>query len=174
MELSDLILDSSDKWVVSKKFLLYHKYNNIPVCYIEDNIVYVFLDNKIKKIILKFIKNLMDKDIEFYCISPALSNPSGVESPNDEVIKHYFFCYIQKGFYEGFKEIEFDIMHNMVKWSEMNDCFDLVKPNFDKTLKIVNGSYTDWYTNKLVYNYPEEIRQEFLTLFRDIQINKIL
>jgi len=174
MELSDLIPDKSDKWIINKKFLLYKKYTNVPVCYIQDDVVYLFLDNKIRNVLMRFIQNLMSKDIEFYCVTPSLSNPRGVENLNDEVIKHYFYCYAQKEFFSGFKKIGFDIMNNMVKWSDKNNCYDLVKPNFEIMLKQVNSSYQDWYGNKLVYNYPEEIRQDFLTLYRDIQINKIL
>ena len=46
MDLNSLIPDNSDKWSV-KRFLMFKKYENIPVCFIEDDIVYVFLDNKI-------------------------------------------------------------------------------------------------------------------------------
>lgn len=174
MELNDLIPDRSEVWEVRKKYLTYKKYVNIPVAYIEDNVVYVFLDIKIKKVLLKLIKHLMDKDIEFYLLTPALSNPSGIENYKDRVIGHYFYCYCNIDLHTGFNKIGFDLINNMVKWSEKNDCYELIKPNFDIMLKKVNASQQDWYSNKVIYEYSEEIRQDFKTLYRDIQINKII
>ena len=60
MELSDLIPDGSAAWKVGKRQLTYKKYVNIPICFIEDDIVYVYLDKKIVKAVLKLVKKLVD------------------------------------------------------------------------------------------------------------------
>src|ERR1035437_3937277 len=167
MDLNDLILDNSQNWSIVKNnalrfhgdFLMYKKYYNIPVCYIDNEIVYVFLDNKIHNIIFKLTKHLVKLGVEFYFTSPILSNPKGVNDPNNEVIKHYLYSYSQKEFFNGFKKIEFDLIRNMVKWSDKEDCYNLVKPNFESILKVVPASHYDFYSNKSLYNYPDEIRE---------------
>ena len=78
MELSDFIPDGSDAWKVGKNQLTYKKYVNIPICYIEDDTVYVFLDKRIVKPVLKITKKLIELDVEFYFTTPELSNPKGV------------------------------------------------------------------------------------------------
>ena len=105
-------------WVVKNKFLMYKHYEHIPVAFIEDDIVFIFLDNKIPRQILKLTKWLMKYDYEFYFTSPLLSNPKGVleEELHPTVIKHYLYSYVQEPFFKGFKKIDFDIIENMVKW----------------------------------------------------------
>ena len=92
----------------------------------------------------------------------------------NKVISHYLMSYIQKEFFFGFREIEFDLIHNMVKWTEKENCFDLVKPNYESITKKVNNKYFDYYANKEYEDYTKEIREDYKTLYRDIQISKIL
>lgn len=175
MELYDLIPNGNDKnWVVNGKYLMYKKYFNIPVCYIDNGVVYIFLDIKIKKIILKFIKHLIKLGLEFYFTTPLLSNPKGLTNPKHEIIKHYLVSYSNKELYYDFKKIDFDLIQNMTKWTEKENCFHLVKDIFDNRLKSVMSCYYDWNSNKAIYNYPEEIRNDFQSLYRDIKINKLL
>jgi hypothetical protein len=173
MDLNSLIPDNSDKWSV-KRFLMFKKYENIPVCFIDGDIVYVFLDNKIPKQIIKITQHLLNLGVEFYFTTPEFSNPSGVDDIENKVISHYLMSYIQKEFFFGFREIEFDLIHNMVKWTEKENCFDLVKPNYEYITKKVNNKYFDYYANKEYEDYVKEIREDYKTLYRDIQISKIL
>jgi hypothetical protein len=174
MELSNLIPDSSDAWKVGKTQLTYKKYVNIPICYIEDDIVYVFLDKRIVKPVLKITKRLIELDVEFYFTTPELSNPKGVEDHKNAIIHHYFRSYIQKEFFKGFEMMQFDLIHNMTKWVKKEECFSLIKENYDNVKKIVNKQNYDHYSNIKKYEYPQEIRDDFDRLYREIQINQIL
>lgn len=174
MELSDFIPDGSDAWKVGKKQLTYKKYTNIPVCYIEDGVVYIFLDKRIFKQVLKITKRLMLLNVEFYFTTPEFSNPKGVEDYKNTVIYHYFRSYIQKEFFEGFEKINFDFIQNMTTWSCKEDCFHLIKENYEKVKRVVNKQYYDYYSNVQKYDYPQYIRDDFERLYREIQINRIL
>ena len=72
------------------------------------------------------------------------------------------------------KNLLFDLIHNMVKWTEKDNCFDLVKNNYESINKKVNTKHTDYYNNSEFYDFDKEIREDFQSLYRDIQINKIL
>jgi hypothetical protein len=163
-------------WEIRNDFLMYKHYEYIPVAYIEDDIVYVFLDNKIPRQMLKLVKWLIKYDYKFYFTSPALSNPKGIyeEELNPTIIKHYLYCYIQPTFYDGFRKIDFDLIENMVEWCVKEDCCDLIKECYDFILKLVNRSDHDYYSNKKTFEYKDEIREDYKTLYRDIQINMIL
>ena len=179
MELNDLIplrfRPTHDcKWVVKNRFLMYHHYEHIPVAFIEDNIVYVFLDNKIPRQILKLTKWLMEMDVEFYFTTPELSNPKGIENIDESVISHYLFCYSQETFFHGFRKIDFDLIKNMVDWCIKEKCIDTIKESYDKILKVVERGDYDYWSNKNTYEYKLEIREDFRTLYRDIQINMII
>ena len=175
MELSDLIPDNSSNWSVRNDFLMFKKIQNIPACFISnDDIVYVFLDVRIYKQVLKLTSSLVDKKVEFYFTIPEISNPGGVEDLNDTTILHYLSSYSKKEFFNGFRKIDFDLIYNLIKWTEKENCFDLVKSNYEYMLKRVNHQNWNYYTNKKTFSYSEDIREEFRSLYRDIQISKIL
>lgn len=179
MDLNSLIPDNfrplvNPTWIVKGQFVMFKKYEHIPVCFVEDDIVYVFLDNKIPKQITKITKHLINLGVEFYFTTPELSDPKGIDDAEDTIIRHYLLSYAQKEFFYGFKKIEFDLIHNMVKWTEKKNCFDLVKNNYEVINKKVNTKHTDYYNNKDFYDFDKEIREDFQSLYRDIQISKIL
>jgi hypothetical protein len=174
MELSSVIPDNSSNWIVRGEFLFYKKIHLIPVCTIIDDIYYVMLDGKCHKAILKLTKKIMKMDVEFYFTTPLLASPKSIENFNRKVVENYIKHYTNKHFFYGFKDIDFDLIHNMVKWTEKENCFDLVKEIYDKYQKVVNQEYYDYYANRSFYPYDEEIREAFASLYRDIQISKLL
>lgn len=180
MELNDLMPDKfrnifGSNWIVKGKFLMFHHYQNIPIAYIDNGIVYIFLDGRIVKPVIHLIKHLIKIKEEFYFTSPKMSDPSGVYDYNDHIIHHYLFSYSQKHFFFEFRKIEnFDFIQNMVSWARMHNCYDLIKSNYDLVNKEVNRQHFDYYSNRKYYEYVEEIREEFRTLYRDIQISLVL
>lgn len=161
-------------WVVKGKYLMYKKMEHIPVAFIENDIVYIFLDNRIPRQILKLTKWVLDNfDIEFYFTTPELSNPQ-YQMDYYDVIKHYLFSYSQEHFFKEFEKIGFDLIKNMVDWCVKENCTDIIKECYDEINTVVQRSHYDYYTNDTIFDYKEEIREEFRTLYRDIQINQIL
>ena len=96
MELNDLIPDNNKSWIIKGKYLMFKKYENIPVCFIKDDIVYVFLDAKVHNAILKLTTHLICIGHEFYFTTPLLSNPKKIENLNKAVIENYFNNYSNK------------------------------------------------------------------------------
>lgn len=115
----------------------------------------------------------MKLGILFYFDCPSHSNPKSIFDP-EMVIRSYFIAYSNVYYNKGFKKLEFDLMHNMVKWSELQKCEDLIKKCHEIVCKRVKRKGYDYYTNKDVYDYTQEMRDEFESLYREIQINKIL
>lgn len=175
IKLEDLIPTRDSNWQIKGEYLLYKKYANIPVAYIEDSVVYIFLDLKIVNQISKLIRHLSSKRIEFYFDSPEFSNPSTDLKDHDrKVILHYLFSYAHQSIFIEFRKIQFDLIKNMVQYCDKNNCVDLLKDAFESTKLIVQRGYHDFYTNKMKYDYSKEIREEFENLYRDIQISRII
>jgi len=160
-------------WSVGKDFLLFKKIHNIPVLKIEDEIVYVFLDLRIRKEIVALIKHLDELEVEFYFTKPDFSNP-GEEWNEKEVILHYLRCWSDSKFHKEVRKIEFDFIENLSTWVRDFSSFELLKLTYDDFLKVVNKKWHDYYTQKDVWDYSEYIREEFRTIWREIQINNIL
>jgi hypothetical protein len=181
MDLNNLIPDKfrplvNPTWVVKGKFVMFKKYEHIPVCFVEDDIVYVFLDNRVTNAIIKLVKHLISSGVEFYFTTPELSNPKGFleEDYHDKVIRHYLYSHAQVEFFDGFKKIDFDLIDNMVKWTDKENCFDKVKANYESISKKVERKEYDHFSNNYSYEYKDEIREEFQSLYRHIQISKII
>lgn len=178
MELNDLIpfkfIPLESDWVVRNGYLMFNKYELIPLAFIEDEIVYIILENKLRNQVIKLVKHIVKMNVEFYFTIPQITDPSGVEDLPNKVIRHYLYSYSQKEFYNSFNKIDFDIIKNMVDWSVKFNYYDLIKDNYDDILKMVNYKSYDYYSNKESYDYKEEIRERYKGLYREIQINQLL
>lgn len=179
MELSDLIPlkfipNIGSEWIVKSGYLMFKKYELIPIAFINDDIVYVILENKIRNQVIKLVKHLVKINVEFYFTIPEVTDPAGVENLPNKVIKHYLYSYAQREFYDAFNKIEFDIIKNLVDWTSKFGHSDLIKNNYDEILKKINYKSHNWWTNKDVYDYDEIIRQRFNGIYREIQINQLL
>jgi hypothetical protein len=172
MDLNNL-LDNSENWLVKSNFLMYKKYVNVPMCFIEDDIYYIFLDIRLTNQVLKLTKILMKLNVEFYFTTPEYSNPK-VDIDDNLVISQYLFAYSRPQFFYGFDKIGFDLMRNLTHWMEKENCFHLLKENYDSILKRVNRNWYDYYSNTHIYDCELDIREEFSVLYRDIQINRII
>lgn len=175
LSLYDLIPDNSESWIVSKNQLLYKKTGiNLPISMLDDNIAYIYIDNNaFHKPIIKLVKYFMKNNIEFYFYPPTYSNP-GTEFNNNDIIYHYLLSYANENYYNGFEKIEFSIIDNLVAWTLKEKCFELIILNYKKIQKKIQKSYYDHYTNKKEFKYPEYIRDEFNSLYREIKLNQIL
>jgi hypothetical protein len=176
MILSELIPNNSDNWSFDDNFIYWKKYQKIPICFIDNDIVYVFLDNRLPKPVIKLVSFLTDKKLKFYFTIPELSNPSGVfeEDYHQLVIRQYLFSYSQKEFFYGFEKINFDLIKNLTDWTIENNCFNKIKPIFDSIKKTVLRKNYDWYSKKENFDYDLKIREDFQSLYRQIQINQII
>lgn len=173
MELSDLIPNNSENWNIKNETIFYKKLHNIPMVQIQQGVVYIFLECSLTRITLQVIKHIMKLGLEFYLLPPSWSHPANVID-NSYAIRHYFSSYSKQEFFDGFNKIGFDLTSNLVGWCKKENCISLIKENYEKINEEVQKTYYDWYANKEVSDYSVEIREEFRTLYRDIQISMIL
>ena len=168
------IIPQNDDWSYKGGIIYFKKMQRIPVCVFIDDIPHVILENKVPKQIIKITNLLMRTGDEFYFTTPEATNPSGVLDYKKEVIRSYFNSYSNLKFFHGFDKIGFDLIKNLIDWSEKNDAWYLVKPIYDEINKSIQKKYHDYWQRTDYYNYDFDIREEFRTLWREIQINKII
>jgi hypothetical protein len=168
------IIPVGENWSLSKGVVYFKKLQRIPICMVIDDIPHIILENKIPKQVVELTKNLMKSGEEFYFTTPLAANPAGVENFDNEVVRSYFVAYSNTKFYLGFKKIGFDLIKNLIDWSEKNDTWYLVKPIYEEVNKSIQKKHYDYWQQKEYYDYDFDIREEFRTLWREIQINKII
>lgn len=170
----DKIIPEKENWSFSKGIIYYKKLFKIPVCIWIDDIPHIILENKLPKQVVELTKNFAKSGQEFYFTTPDASNPAGVFDFKKEVIMSYLNSYSNTKFFHGFKKINFDLIKNLIDWSEKNDAWYLVKPIYEDINKNIQKQHRDYWQNKDYYDYDFEIREEFRTLWIEIQINKII
>jgi hypothetical protein len=124
----------------------------IPVYEVQDDQVWVYLDYRISKFVLKVVKEFSEWGVDFLFISPKFSNPKfrrfiekhDPEDPSEsysftsnrnlrrsdrDLDFHYqnLFEYLGNlkiiSFYYGFQKIGFDFTQNLVKYLHKFNCF---------------------------------------------------
>jgi hypothetical protein len=178
MKIEDLIPGNGASYEVRENGMLYYQYHGIwlPVAYFTlDDYAYIFLDVKIARQIVKVINKAIEKDIKFYMAYPDDADPGGVSGWKEKIIKHYLTSYINGVWRKALTKTNFDLIKNMCDWIAENNCLELAKDVYDSMTKSVNYHYTDYYNGrKDIYTYPEDVREEWPTIWREIQINSIL
>jgi hypothetical protein len=169
------IIPKNDKWKLSKG-LVYVKYLAwIPIIDTRKGYIEIFFDVRLMKYILKLIPKI---DTEFYLISPLLSNPVDAKLPEGEIhrinIKNYLSNYANPRFFKEFQKIEFDLVTNLILYCKKFDTMLLIKESYDEVNKEVNHQSWDYLSNKMYHETPEEIRDEFGGLYRQIKLADLL
>jgi hypothetical protein len=160
-------------WSVGKDYVFFKKLHNVPLCYFKDGIVWVFLDLRIQRQVVDLIHHLENSNLKFYFTHPEFSNP-GEEFNINKIPLHCFRCYADSKFYKSIKKIDFDFIENLVSFTKEFSDFETLLLNFKIVQKEVGKKWYDYYNKKDIWDYSEEIREEFRTLWREIQINNIL
>ena len=172
----DSIIPNNSEWKVSKNRVFKKNIAWIPILdIVDDNLIYIFLDIRMSKDILKVVKNLQKTDIEFYFISPLFADPGFNGDFNEINIKNYLKDYSKSQFYDGFEKIEFDFIGNLIEYCKKENCIELVKDIYLEVNKEVQNKFWDHYANKQYFKTKrEDIRETFNQLYRDIQLQQIL
>lgn len=180
MDLNDILPKnfSGEEWKICKDTIFKSKIIWIPVAKKIDNELYIFLDLRIKRELLKVIQIASRNNIEFYLISPLVSNKR-IKISDSELhslnIENYLNCYSNKFIYDGVRKINFDIIGNLIDYCNKFNCKDSIKDIYLVVNKNVQLTSRNWYSNELIYNVDRiDIRNEFNSLYRDIQLSQIL
>jgi hypothetical protein len=143
-----------------------------------DELIFIYLDLNLCKEIIRTVDKLKSENISFYFKSVKMSDPGlclSTDDYNSDIIRTYFKAYSSSNFYDGFKKIDFDFIQNMVDFCEREKCYHLIKDIYQEININVQKKYYDYYAGKSYFlNKREDIREDFDTLYREIQLNKII
>ncbi len=171
--MNNFIPDNDLNWVIRNNRIYYKRTEHELALEYEDDIVYLYFNIHIVKKTTKIIKHLLENNIKFY-FRPIQTSLSILSDYNIDTIRSYLYSYVEKDYYYQFKKINFDLSDNLVEWALENKCLEHLKPAYDTILNIVTKSYYDYLSNIYIYDYEEEIRNDFSNLFRSIQIKLLL
>lgn len=161
-----------------KNKVLVKKISWIPIYEKKDDQIWISLDYRISKYIYKIIKEFQKKNIDFLFTSPVFNNPSNSNLDiHEENIKNYLCSFIIEDFYFNFERIKFDLILNMLKYTNKMNCFEKIKPIYDELIK--EGYHTISHNSircsggrgsKLAREKEDIIKNRFINLWREIML----
>ncbi len=159
----------------SKNRILAKKIAWIPFYEKIDNRIFIYLDYRISKYIYKAISEFTKREIEFFFISPRNTdphiNPLDFDTAN---IFNYLQSFVIEDFYFNFERIKFDLLQNMVKYSHEMNCFEKIKPIYDKLIKEKYMKSIQCSGHHVTKRYKEEIiKNRFINLWREIMLSNL-
>lgn len=173
----NIFLPNSDRnWVIKNNIIYYHKYVDVAVLNIIDDIIWISLDRKIKKPIIKLIKHLTNLNVDFYfTTSFNIHNKQIYKEDLKDIIENYLLSLTDELFFDDIFDTGFDYVQNLTNFMTDYDCHGLFKEPFENIKKYYLSEKYDWYTNKKYYIVKKEYIRDFIsTLEREIKLNMFL
>ena len=174
-------LCKNTEWRFTNRMIFYKKMAWIPFASFKKNdYLEIYLEPRNSKPIIKLIKNWKkSQDFQFHFISPLFSDPHffrtmGTDETHKVNIENYLKNYAKEEFFDGFEKIDFNLIENLLLYTQKTDSFSKLKEIYNKTNDEVQYKYYDYYRKSQVYSVKrEDIRQSFSNLWRDIQIQNL-
>ena len=66
LDLNTYLPNQDGNWKIKHSMIYYHKYVDIPLLSIKDDVVWVSLDRRVTNVIIKLIKHLVSINVKFF------------------------------------------------------------------------------------------------------------
>lgn len=156
--------------------IYYHKIADIPVLSFTDNHVWVSLDLRVHKQVIKMIKHLMKLDVSFFLTNRFFIWRNLYEVDLPVIIESYLRALSNADFFDDIFEIGFDYIKNLTDFMLCYQCLDKLGSVFDNIVrKYYLVGETDFWNGSIFYRIKREDIREFLSgLERDIKLNILI
>jgi hypothetical protein len=174
MDLNKFIPNTDNKWVIKKEILYYEKGGLIPLLKEIDNILFISLDRRVTKNVIKLINKLDKLEQPFlFCSRENIYQNHIYEEDFDQIIKSYLYTIKDETFYNFIVENDFDYVRNLTVFLKTYNCLKLFSQIYDHYKKVYfERKWTDWYTQTEHFEVKNEsIRDFYSTLDRQVKLN---
>jgi len=174
MDLYKIIPQNDSRWVVSKNIIYIDYFAKIPILVKSGDDIWVYMDVKILKYVLKLIKILEKQKIEFLFKSTSIFfdhkfDESDIHTRN---LSHYLMNISNPNIFDGIEKIGFDYTRNIASYLLAYECYDIFQDVYKKVSKKLLSKTYDYYTNKDIFQTNrEDIRNYISSLEREIKIS---
>jgi len=176
LDLNTYLPSLDGNWKIKHNMVYYHKYVDIPVLSIKDNTIWVSLDRRIRKPIIKMVKHLMKLDVNFYFSTRIIIHQKEINKEDLQgIIETYLLALTDEVFFDEIFDTGFDYVENLTHFMTDYECHSLFKEKFESIKKIYLREYQNWYANKSYYKVKKEYIRDFIrTLEREIKLNMLI
>lgn len=174
MDIERFIPDSNDNWLIRHNTIYFKKWGLIPILKEIDGIIFISLDRRITKAVIK-ISNKLSKMEEpfFFCDRNTISEKNIHNEDLGPIVQNYIMAISDEVFFKFISNSEFDYINNLANFLTLYDCHSLFKKIYDhKKDNFFNKKWIDWYNHREHWEVKnEEIRDYYSILERQIKLN---
>ena len=174
MDIDRFIPDNSENWIIKHNTIYFKKYGLIPILKQIDGHIFISLDRRITKPVIK-ITNKLTKMEEpfFFCDRNTIYEKNIHNEDLQNIVRNYIIAISDESFFKFISISEFDYINNFANFLTEYNCHKTFKAIYDfQKDKLFNRKWTDWYTNKTHWEVKnEEIRDYYSILERQIKLS---
>jgi hypothetical protein len=156
--------------------IYYHKYVDIPLVSFTEDDIWICLDRRITKQVLKLIRHFITNDIDFLLTNRLVIWRDVTEEDLPIILENYLRALSDEVFFDSIFDMGFDYIRNLTHFMIKYKCLDQLSETFDKIMrKHYMKEKTDWWTGSVYYLIKREDIRDFLsTLEREIKLNILI
>jgi hypothetical protein len=176
IDLESLVPNTNPNWIVSKNMIYYFKYCRIPMLNIIEDTIWVSLDRRVTKQVLRLVKHLVNLDLKFYLTTRLVVHQKVVyEDDLKSIVENYIRAITDETFFDGVFDMGFDHIKNLTDFMTEYDCHGLFKEAYEPVKKHYLSKWTDYYTNTDYFILKrEDIRDFIRTLERELKLSLLI
>jgi len=168
------IIPQNNNWTISKNIVYVNYIARIPILIKNGNDVWVYLDIKVLKHVLKIVDILNKNNINFLFKSTSIFFDHKFRE--DEIhnlnLNYYISNISNPMVFDGMQKIGFDYTKNLTSYLIKYECYDIFKSVYKKQSKRLLSKDFDYWSNKEFFiTKREDIRSYISSLEREVKIN---
>lgn len=174
--ISQLVPDQNPNWTVRNGMIYYRKLCDIAVLSEMDGVIWISLDRRITKRIVRIISHLIGMGVPFFLTHRFIVHKDRIDSEDlRTIISNYFSAITDPVFFDSFNEMGFDYVRNITDFMVRYECLDQMGPIFEKVKSHYFRTWTDWYSGEVYYYLDREDIRDFLSsLDREIKLSLLI
>lgn len=175
MNLIDYIPNNSENWSIKNNTLYFRKGGYIPILKEIDGLLFISLDQRITRQVIRITNKLLESGDEFYfCDRLTISEKHIYREHLYRIIDNYLYAISNETFYKFFSASEsLDYVQNLTLFLDKFRCYELFKKRYDYLKdSYFQKKWTDWFNRKDYWEVKnEDIRDYYGILERQIKLN---
>lgn len=177
MDISLLIPDKDQNWVIKHNILYYKKFALIPLANYIDGDLYINLDNRYLMGVVRIIKHCQKMNIDFMFLDYLTITEKFISNENiDGIFSNNLLSICEPKIFDLIKNNKINYIQIISSFIKLYNCHNRFIKVYDELNKEhFQASWFDWFQHKIHYRVKnEEIRDYYDTLFREVKISLLL
>jgi hypothetical protein len=173
MDMSRFVPNGDRGWIIRGDTIYYHHYIDIPLLSKRGDLLFIYIDFRIKRKIFLMIRHLVNLGEEFFFLDPSVWGEICV-SDLSSIIDTYLGAICDEDFFKFITGLDFDFGKNFGKFMETFDCRSLFNQRFEKVKKKIKPR-KNWSTGETYYSIESECIRDYVSnLGREITLRMLL